>query len=492
MTVEIAASLFPSSSSHAAIALYTHQEDALSKMQHAYKRGAFSVLLVMPTGAGKTMIFSKAAALAAAKGRRVLLLAHRRELIGQISAALTRWNVAHGVIAAGRPETGHPVQVASIPTLTRRLYPGKYRFDLVVIDEAHHAVEGSGLGAILAELADAKRLGVTATPCRLDGKGLGLSTGGFFDTLVTGPSVLELIEQGYLAPPVVYAPPETVNLNAVKVRMGDYVIKELEAAMDKAPLTGHAVEHYARICPGQPALAFCVTVAHAEHVAEQFKAAGYSAAALSGDTPDELRDRMIRDLGQGRLQVLTSCNVVSEGTDIPVVSAAILLRPTASYSLAMQQMGRVLRVHPGKQKAIILDHAGNTRRHGLPTEPQLWTLTGRRKKEWKGGDAERERAKSCPGCFAVLAMATRTCPECGYEYRIEEVSPAASAEKLEAIDAVEVARQRRQEVAQAQSLEALKAIGKARGYKSGWAHHVWRERHIHSFDDGGWGARAHG
>lgn len=478
----------------APVTLRDYQSEASDALRRAYRSGSQAPLLVMPTGAGKTVLFTYIASQGAAKGSRVLLLAHRRELIGQISNALARWNVAHGLIAAGKPETGHPVQVASIPTLARRLYPGKYRFNLVVIDEAHHAIAGSGLGQILADQADAKRLGVTATPCRLDGKGLGVGAGGYFDALVSGPTVLELIEQGYLAPPIVYAPPEdrTPDLRALKVRMGDYVVKELEAAMDNAPLTGDAVAHYARICPGQPALAFCVTVAHAEHVAAQFRAAGYTAAALSGDTPDEVRDRMIRDLGEGRLQVLTSCNVVSEGTDIPVVSAAILLRPTASYSLAMQQMGRVLRVCPGKERAIILDHAGNTRRHGLPTEPQLWTLQGRKKREGKGGDAERDRVKSCPNCHAVLALATRNCPECGYEFRIEEVLPAASMEELEAVDAVEVARQRRKEVQQARTLDALKAIGKARGYKPGWAYHEWRERHIHRFTGRDWGVEAHG
>lgn len=478
----------------APVELRDYQADAGEAIRRAYRTGAQAPLLVMPTGAGKTVLFTYIASQGATKGRRVLLLAHRRELVGQISAALTRWNVAHGLIAAGRPETGHPVQVASIPTLARRLYPGKYQFDLVVIDEAHHAVAGSGLGQILSDQADAKRLGVTATPCRLDGKGLGMEAGGYFDALVTGPTVLELIEQGYLAPPMVYAPPEnqTPDLRDCKVRMGDYVVKELEAAMDKAPLTGDAVAHYSRICPAQPALAFCVTVAHAEHVAEQFRAAGYTAAALSGNTPDAERDRMIRDLGVGRLNLITSCNVVSEGTDIPVVSAAILLRPTASYSLAMQQMGRVLRVHPGKERAIILDHAGNTRRHGLPTEPQLWTLQGRKKREWKGGDAERDRAKSCPDCQAVLALATRNCPECGYAFHIEAATPAVDAAELEAVDAVEVARQRRKEVQQARSLEALKAIGKARGYKSGWAYHEWRERHIHQFTGRDWGVQAHG
>lgn len=481
--------LFPVA--RAPVTLRDYQSAAGEDIRAAYRRGAKAPLLVMPTGAGKTVLFTYIASQGAAKGSRVLLLAHRRELVGQISRALAQWGVGHGVIAAGTAETGHPVQVASIPTLARRLYPGKYRFDLVVIDEAHHAIEGSGLGAILADQADARRLGVTATPCRLDGRGLGIGSGGYFDQMVIGPTVLDLIEQGYLAPPIVYAPPEgqAPDLRGVKVRAGDYVAKELAAAMDKAPLTGDAVAHYSRICPGQPALAFCVTVAHAEHVAEQFRDAGYSAAALSGETPDEVRDRMIRDLGQGRLQVLTSCNVVSEGTDIPVVSAAILLRPTASYSLAMQQMGRVLRIHPGKDKAIILDHAGNTRRHGLPTEPMLWSLAGRKKRAWQPSDAER--VKTCPDCEAVLALATRTCPECGADLWVA-AEPEVVAAQLEAVDATEIARARRREVALAKSLTDLQRIGKERGYKSGWAHHVWRERQQSRFAAPAYGAAAHG
>lgn len=469
--------------------LRTYQQDAIERVRDAFRKRQQAVLLVMPTGSGKTVCFSYIAQQAALKGSRILLLAHRRELIGQISRALSHWNVPHGLITADQPETRQPVQVASIPTLARRLYPGKYRFDLVVIDEAHHAVAGSGLGQILADQATAKRLGVTATPCRLDGKGLGISAGGYFDTLVTGPSVLDLIEQGYLAPPVVYAPPESVSLDGLKVRMGDYVIKELEGKMDQRPLTGHAVAHYTRICPGQPALAFCVTVAHAEHVAEEFRAAGYRAAALSGDTPDEVRDRMIRDLGQGRLQVLTSCNVVSEGTDIPVVSAAILLRPTASYALAMQQMGRVLRIYPGKDKAIILDHASNTRRHGLPTEPQLWTLNGAKKKEWREGES---RVKNCPDCGAQLALATRTCPECAHDFQGEaDPGPATVPADLEAVDAVAVSRQRREEERAARTLAELKRLAKQRGYKSGWAWHRWQERQGR-FAGPDYGAAAHG
>lgn len=459
------------------ITLRGYQDGAVNRVRGAFNRGARAVLLVMPTGAGKTVCFSYIAFHAAAKGKRILLLAHRRELILQISRALGLWGLRHGLIMPEEAEKGYPVQVASIATLVRRLYPGKYRFDLIVVDEAHHAVEGTGLGRILEAFPEARTLGVTATPCRLDGRGLGRTAAGYFDALVEGPTVLELIEAGYLARPAVFAPPagRDLNLHGIKMTAGDYNLGELAQAMDRAPLTGDAVAHYRRHCDRAPALAFCVTVAHAAHVARQFQDAGYQAAVLDGETPDFRRDQMIRDLGRGHLHVLASCNVVSEGTDIPTVQAAILLRPTASYALAMQQMGRALRTCPGKERAIILDHAGNTRRHGLPTEPGQWSLDNGPRRRDSGAPPVRD----CPSCGAVFASAARGCPECAHPSdfaRPPEGPPLACTGDLEAVDAVAVARQRRLEVEQADTLEALQAIGKSRGYRPGWAYHAWRER----------------
>lgn len=462
------------------VTLRDYQQGAVQAIRGAYRQGARAPLLVMPTGAGKTVCFSYIARQAAAKGSRILLLAHRRELVLQISKALNGWGIGHGVILPDRMETGHPVQVASISTLARRLYPGKYKFDLIVIDEAHHAVTGSQLGTILEAFPEARRLGVTATPCRLDGRGLGVDAAGYFDALVEGPTVLALIEAGYLARPVVYAPPAgcEVDLSAVKVTGGDYNLGQLAEAMDKTPLTGDAVAHYRRLCSGAPALAFCVTVEHAAHVAEEFRQAGYRAAMLDGKTPDADRDRLIRDLGRGELDVLASCNVVSEGTDIPIVAAAILLRPTASYALAMQQMGRVLRTYPGKKKALILDHAGNTRRHGLPTEPGHWSLDSKPRRK---PNPNMDLTKDCPDCGVLLAMAARTCPECGCVFEWArtdsafEVPPTVAGD-LEEIDAVALARERKQEVDRAKTLDDLRAIGLARGYKSGWAWHAWNEK----------------
>ena len=457
--------------------LFPHQANLVRSVQKTFASDRKAILMVLPTGGGKTAIASKIAQLASARGERILFLAHRRELVFQISRMLKTFGLRFGLIMPEEDEKGYPVQVASIPTLARRLYPGKYRFDLIVVDEAHHAVEGTGLGAILEAFPEARVLGVTATPCRLDGRGLGRSAAGYFDALVEGPSVLELIEAGHLARPVVYAPPagRDLDLRVLKVTAGDYDLGELAQVMDRAPLTGDAVAHYRQHSDRAPALAFCVTVAHTEHVARQFREAGYAAAVLTGETPDFRRDSVIRDLGCGRLHVLASCNVVSEGTDIPIVQTAILLRPTASYALAMQQMGRALRTYPGKARAIILDHAGNTRRHGLPTEPGQWSLENGPRRPSSAEPLTRE----CPSCRAVLPPAARSCPECAHAFgrsRLAAEPPMVFTGDLEAIDAVAVARERRREVEEAETFEDFQSIGQRRGYKPGWAHHAWRER----------------
>jgi superfamily II DNA or RNA helicase len=265
------------------------------------------------------------------------------------------------------------VQVASVQTLARRL--GKTRINpaLIIIDEAHHACAGSWRN-ILSAFPRARLLGVTATPCRLDGQGLGKSSGGYFDRLIQGPSVRELINAGHLAQPIVYAPPVGADFSGVHVRMGDYVAEEQAAALDKPTITGCAIDHYRRICPGVPAIAFCASVKHAEHVAEQFDAAGFPAVSLDGTLDSKTRKHRIAALANGQIKILTSCEIISEGTDIPVVTACIMLRRTMSTGLYLQQAGRCLRPHPQKTNSIILDHVGNVFQHGFPDDDREWAL----------------------------------------------------------------------------------------------------------------------
>jgi superfamily II DNA or RNA helicase len=315
----------------------------------------------------------------------------------------------------------------------------------------------------------------------LDGKGLGIHAQGFFDSMVVGPSVSELIARGRLVQPVIYSPQRHLDLSVGKSRKGDFVNSQLAAAVDRSEIVGDAVAHYRRYCDGQSAIAFTVTTDHAGHVVEQFKAAGYQAAVLTGKTPDKERRRMIRDLGCGGLQVLASCNVVSEGTDIPAVSAAILLRPSLSYSLVMQQIGRALRVATGKDKAIILDHADNVRRHGLPTDQVEWSLDGMRK--------GKAAVKFCYACHAVMGSADRACPACGHvisasvRRTVESVGvevPVRDGELVEMTpEMMEQIRQRkRSELIRAQSKDELIKLGESRNYKNPeyWAGKILEER----------------
>ena len=452
------------------IALYDYQDTAIDSLRQAYQAGKKAPLLVMPTGAGKTVCFTYMAEQAQAKDKRVLLVAHRKELVNQISAALNAWGVAHGIITAGAKPTRHAVQVGMVQTLANRIKldkAGRFKFDLVIIDEAHHATQNSTWGAVLAHNSRAKLLGVTATPCRLDGQGLGVEAQGFFDAMVLGPSAANLVERGRLARPVVYAPAQGLDLSAVKRRGGDYVAAQLVAAVDKSSITGDAVAHYQRYCDKQAAIAFTITVAHASHVVEQFKAAGYQAAVLTGSTPDKERAQMLKDLGNGKLQVLASCNVVSEGTDIPSVAAAILLRPTESYALAQQQIGRALRAAPGKDKAIILDHAGNVLRHGLPTDEVEWSLEGMQRKKHKGGSL----VKTCNGCGALVSIRTGQCLECHFVFHTATATERSFVEaegdlvEMTADRLQQLRMHKRQELIKARTKEQLVALGQERNYK---------------------------
>ncbi len=465
------------------ISLRDYQSACVQDLRLAYAHGSVAPLLVLPTGGGKTVVFTYMTTRAAEKGKRVLLLGHRRELIGQMSAALKRWDCPHGVITPDSKINNAPVQVGMVQTIANRINldkKGRYRFDLVIIDEAHHATKNSTWGRVLQHNARAKLLGVSATPCRLDGKGLGTHADGFFDRMVIGPTMSELIDMGNLVRPVVYAPAQSIDLSGVKKSRGDFAICALAGAVDRAPITGNAIAEYQKFADRRSAIAFTVTVEHAEHVVEQFKAAGYQAAVLTGSTPDKERAQMIRDLGNGQLHVLASCNVVSEGTDIPSVFAAILLRPTESYSLAMQQIGRALRPSAGKDRAIILDHADNVRRHGLPTDEVEWSLDGLKRKK---GKAKAATTKVCMGCNCHIALSARVCPECGWEIKggatrsdlnqvageLVELSPEMIAARR---------KQRGLELKNARTKRDLVQLGRDRHYKNPefWADKILEDR----------------
>lgn len=459
--------------------LRPYQQDGVNRIRRAYLDGFNAPLFVLPTGGGKTVVFAHIAATSAAKGKRVLILVHRIELIRQTAAKLREAGVRVGLInPMFSPDYSAPVQVASVQTMVKRL--GLYKnFDLIITDEAHHIVSMT-YRAILNNYPDAYQLGVTATPIRGDGKGLGQSDGGVFDSLVIGPTVTELIDGGFLVRPVIYAPRERLDFSDVRTRMGDYDKAEIERRVDKPKITGDAVRHYRDLCSGDPSVWFCISVAHAQHVAEEFRQAGYRATAVDGKMDDGERGRALNGLATGEVEVVTSCDLISEGTDIPAIACAGLLRPTQSLGLYLQQVGRALRPAPGKDRAIILDHVGNVLVHGLPDESRRWSLEG----EWKPKRGKKEAEPTlpvhqCENCYAVFSALKMICPECGHV----RVAKGRKIDKEEGelalltdMDKVRLQRQKRAEVGQAKTLEQLEAIAAARGYKSGWAKHVFESR----------------
>lgn len=477
------------------IALRQYQQAVVDEVRRQYAAGVRAPMLVMPTGAGKTTVFSYVTTGAAAKSRCVWLLCHRAELVKQIAGTLASFGCAHQVVAPpaiirqcqieqhqklGRSWVNHRARVfvASAQTLVRRLDTVADPPDLIIVDEAHHLTANSTWGKIVAAFPKAKLLPVTATPCRLDGKGLGVESGGFADALVIGPTMRELIDMGYLSPYRIFAPPTALDLSGVKMRAGDYAKDQLNKAVDKPTITGDAVEHYRRMAAGKRAVAFCVSVEHAKHVAEQFRTSGVAAEMLDGTSEPPERDACIKRFERGETLVLTSCEIISEGFDLPAIEAAILLRPTKSTSLFLQQVGRALRVFPGKTEALIFDHVGAIRAHGFPDDDREWSLDGVVKRKRAANDNDPEvMIQTCPKCFSVHRPAP-ACPVCKHVYTASERKPEQVAGTLQEITpeqraAIRAAadaerelkqRQRKTEESQCKTLEDFIELGRARGY----------------------------
>lgn len=461
--------------------LREYQDNTVNNIRRSYQSGNKAPLAVLPTGGGKTIIFSYIAASAVAKGKKAWILVHRVELLRQTSEKLSWAGVRHGLVnPLYTPDLSAKCQVASVQTLVKRVdrYRQHIKPDLIIIDEAHHAT-ASTYRQIIEAFPEAKVLGVTATPVRSDGKGLGALSGGLFDDMVIGPQISELIAMGFLVKPIVYAPTERLDLSGIKIKMGDYDKKEVEVRVDKPTITGNAVAHYTKLCAGAPAVAFCVSISHAEHVAEEFRAAGYRAYAVDGSMDDGERKRILNGLANGSVQVVCSCDLISEGTDIPAIGCAILLRPTQSTGLYIQQVGRALRPCEGKEYAIILDHVGNVLTHGMPDDDREWSLDGEEKKKKKKKKQEATvRVKQCPNCYA-MHNPMPVCPHCGHKYEVEarEIKQEDGELKQVTADTAKlIQKQRKKEVGSARTLEDLIRVQNARGYKDGWAQHVWMAR----------------
>jgi superfamily II DNA or RNA helicase len=439
------------------ITLRSYQLDAVNNIRAAFASGVRRVLFTAPCGSGKTIIFSYIAEQAARKDMSVLLLAHRQELIEQISESLTAFKIPHGKILAGRVQTDDKIQVGMILTTGRRTH--KLKPDLIIHDECHRSLCQSSQ-TIFNAFPLARILGVTATPGRTDGAGLGT----VYQRLITGPSTKKLIEGGFLAPHKIFCPPSLIDLKGVDRIAGDYNLGELDERLRKPGITGDAIEHYMRISPDKQFVVFCVSRNHAAEVSRDFIKAGIPCDNIDGSMNKKMRDNILSRLRSGALQGVTSCDLISEGFDLPAINTAILLRPTQSLIVYIQQVGRALRPAEGKT-AIILDHCNNVFRHGLPDENRKWSLEGIIKKTKESFEIRR-----CKICFAVYKSGPGACPMCGAESLVKSKLLKISDGELVEITAAMIKEEKfRGNYEKCHSIEDIKIMARARGYKSGWA-----------------------
>ena len=465
------------------ITVHQFQQDAVAEIERYIAEGRRKLLLVAPTGSGKTVIASELIRRSIAQYRRVLFLAHRREIIDQTGAKLTANGVRHGIIMAGiSPRPMEAVQVASIDTLLVRgvrssamdLPPA----DLLVFDEAHRA-RGRTREHLISLYPNAVLLGMTATPCRGDGRGLG----NLFDVMIETPQVAELIAGGFLVKSRVYAPINP-DLKGVRVEKGDYVIEQLAGRMNTGGLVGDIVEHWHGYGENRPTVAFAVDVAHSVAIRNQFLRAGVTAEHLDGETPIPEREDILARLASGETKVVSNCMVLTEGWDCPPVGCCILARPTKQMGLFRQMIGRVLRPADGKPHAVILDHSGAVNDHGLPEDHVDWTLDvdGRAATP---AQARRKaglepRLHECPACKAI--MVKPPCGVCGWK-------PEPKARNIDFEDGrlglVVGGKSRAQQYTSEEKARWYQMlIGEAlrRGKKPGWAWYLFKDKFGHEPD----------
>jgi len=391
------------------LTLRPYQETMLDAVRGHLRAGLRRVLMVAPCGAGKGSTACRIVQGATAIGKRVIFLVNRRELVKDMSRRLDRLGLDHGIIMADNPRRKPwlNVHVASIDTLRNR--KTKPPADILIADEAHFALS-DGWIRIFEAYPEAALIGMTATPARLDGRGLGR----VFQAMVMGPTVAELTAEGYLVPIKAYGPPAGLpDLSSVHKSHGEYNQKQLSAATNKPRLVGDIVQHWLQMARGRPTVVFAVDVAHSMKIRDAFRAAGVKAEHADANTPSGVRDGLWDDLAEYRVEVVCSVGIVSYGWDVPAVSCAVLARPTASTTLHIQQCGRVLRPAPGKSYSLILDHAGNIAEHGHVDDEREWTLQDGYKPKKGAGGSDGPGTYTCKKCLRIYGIAMEKCPDCG-------------------------------------------------------------------------------
>lgn len=433
------------------IKLRNYQEKIIEKTYQSMTDGHKRPLVVAPTGSGKTVMFAYMAERTQAKKNTVWFLVHRAELYDQTIDTFKKFDIPLDRIHIG---------------MVRRQNKDFADPDLIIFDEAHHATAGTWQ-KIIERYPDTYMIGLTATPCRLDGAPLGF----VFDDLVIGTTTAELIGQSYLSD-YRYFSVDVADLKGLKTRGKDF--DRADSASRMITVCGDVVKHYKKYADGLQAICFCSSVEHSKKMAKVFTAEGIPAEHFDGNTPKKLRKDLIGKFRSKEIQILCNVDLIGEGFDMPDCDCVIQLRPTKSLSLYLQQCGRALRPRDGKT-AIILDHVGNYMRHGLPDDDREWSLKSKVKARPTLDHKGQFLVRQCQNCFAVYESKYSCCPICGAEYE----RTAVEIKNLHEFELAEINRhgiRRPLSIDDAKCFDDLLAIAKQRGYKPGWAYYQARMR----------------
>lgn len=387
---------------------------------------------------------------------------HRKELVQQITQTFVEDDIDLNhctIMTVGR--IAHRLDKLPLPTL-------------IITDETHHSLAKT-YRKIYDYYSDVPRLGFSASPWRLSGQGLG----DVYDTMVEGPTVSWLIENQYLAPFDYYAPTLIDVDRLKKSSTGDYTAKSIDDANNRV-IFGDVVKHYQKLASGRQAIVYAHSVSESQSVTEAFRQAGINAWHVDSKTPAGERADIMRGFKEGQIKVISNVDLISEGFNVPDCGVVIMLRPTASLVLDIQQSMRGMRYKPGK-RSIIIDHVANVYRFGPPDMEREWSLEDRPKSKKSHGASDAPPIKSCPKCYGVVPAQVKQCPLCGYVFAADgldlEVDPDAELHKVKAFK-LTVKRPNHMKPEEAKSMEDLKSIARARGYKNGW---VWFQAKARGF-----------
>lgn len=441
--------------------LFDYQQDLVDKARNDLAAGNQGVLIVSPPGSGKSVVISEIARLTVKKGGHVLFFVHRQELVKQIKDSFKQQGV----------DLNH-CTIMTVGKVANRLkiLP---KPNLIIVDESQHSRAKTYL-KIFGYYNDVPRLGFTGSPWRLSGKGFK----DIYSAMIEGPTTKWLIEHHKLAPFTVYGYQLGNKDLLKKSSTGDYTSKSMDD-FTKSIIHGDIVKSWLKFAKDRKTIIYCHSTSFSKIVAQEFRSAGINTAHADAKTPSNERNKIMDSFKQGQIKVLCNVDLVSEGFNVPDCSCVVLLRPTESLVVYLQQSMRAMRYQPHKQ-AIIIDQVGNFERFGLPDTDYKWTLEDREKHPRKdSGSTEGLQIKTCPDCFAVIKAECVKCPICGHDFSIEirkikqkkdQELRAIKAEKFH-IDLIA-----KKKVSELTSFKELTMYAKAKHYKNGWAWHMAKRK----------------